>query len=61
MGFSQTGLPIIQHVGTLENPAAPVWFCGGFTGHGMSMAYETTRLAVDEMLDGKASIFSQLP
>ncbi|MCA9299518.1 MAG: FAD-binding oxidoreductase, partial [Phycisphaerales bacterium] len=32
MGFSPDGLPITREV----RPG--VWFCGGFTGHGMSMA-----------------------
>lgn len=57
MGFSVTGLPVVKRVGTELEAAAPVWFCGGFTGHGMSMAYETTRIAVGVMLDGAETPF----
>jgi hypothetical protein len=57
MGFSVTGLPVVKRVGTELEAAAPVWFCGGFTGHGMSMAYETTRIAVGVMLDGAENPF----
>lgn len=47
MGFSPDGLPLI---GPLPgNPG--VWFCGGFTGHGMSMAHRCARAAVEGMLD----------
>lgn len=49
MGFSSTHLPIIAAI-----PECPrdVLFCGGFTGHGMSMAYEVSRRAVATLLDG---------
>lgn len=51
MGFSADGLPI---VGPLEGDwvRGSVWYCGGFTGHGMSMAYRTAAAAVDGILDG---------
>lgn len=50
MGFSPDGLPLI---GPLPGwPDARVWFCGGFTGHGMSMAYRCARSCVEAMLDG---------
>lgn len=71
MGFTPHHLPIITRCWG-ENAAAShasregagdaksdhVWFCGGFTGHGMSMAYEVSRLAIAEMLDGIESGFS---
>lgn len=63
MGFTPHHLPIITRCWG-ENAAATgdaksdhVWFCGGFTGHGMSMAYEVSRLAIAEMLDGIESGF----
>lgn len=61
MGFSPDGLPLI-------GPAVPLgraadgephpWFCGGFTGHGMSMGYRAAHEAVDAMLDGREPQFS---
>jgi glycine/D-amino acid oxidase-like deaminating enzyme len=50
MGFSPDGLPLIGPVLT-EWPSRRVWFCGGFTGHGMSLAYRTSLAAIDCMLD----------
>jgi glycine/D-amino acid oxidase-like deaminating enzyme len=53
MGFSSDGLPLIGPIPL--NGAEPdprVWFCGGFTGHGMSMAYRAAHCAVASMLDG---------
>lgn len=50
MGFSPDGLPL---VGPLpEFPAGNVWFCGAFTGHGMSMGFRTATAAVAGMVDG---------
>jgi gamma-glutamylputrescine oxidase len=49
MGFSATHLPIITRVPRFR---AEVLFCGGFTGHGMSMAYEVSRRAVGVLCDG---------
>ena len=57
MGFSPDGLPL---VGPVESPGVEpgrVWFCGGFTGHGMSMAHTTARAAVGEMLGGEPTPF----
>jgi gamma-glutamylputrescine oxidase len=50
MGFSPDGLPL---VGPIEGdwPAHSVHFCGGFTGHGMSLAHRVSRAAVEAMLD----------
>jgi glycine/D-amino acid oxidase-like deaminating enzyme len=58
MGFTPRGLPIIRRVGATGSPEAPVWFCGGFNGHGMSMAYATTRAALAMMLEGAADPFA---
>lgn len=70
MGFTQHHLPIVTRCwgenaavshasreGAGDAKSDNVWFCGGFTGHGMSMAYEVSRLAVTEMLDGAESGF----
>ncbi len=55
MGFSPDGLPL---VGPLpEFPAGNVWFCGGFTGHGMSMGFRTATAAVAGMVEGAANPF----
>lgn len=48
MGFSPDGVPLVGPV----TPEGSVWFCGGFTGHGMSLAYRTAAGAVSAMLDG---------
>ncbi|MEQ9095212.1 MAG: FAD-dependent oxidoreductase [Phycisphaerales bacterium] len=48
MGFSPDGMPLVGPVGD----DGAVWFCGGFTGHGMSLAYRTAAGAVSAMLDG---------
>jgi glycine/D-amino acid oxidase-like deaminating enzyme len=57
MGFSPDGMPVVDQVRihTLSN--AHVWFCGGLTGHGMSMGYQTGRHAVRVMLEGEQSRF----
>ena len=62
MGFSPDGLPLIGPVLSSLVPRAqcPVptpWFCGGFTGHGMSMGYQAAHEAVDAMLDGREPQF----
>src|SRR5690606_29163117 len=55
MGFSPDGLPL---VGPLpEFPAGNVWFCGAFTGHGMSMGFRTAGAAVAGMVEGVKSPF----
>lgn len=62
MGFSPDGLPLIGPVepetaerfepfGSAPPEPGSVWFCGGFTGHGMSMAHRCARAAVEGMLD----------
>jgi glycine/D-amino acid oxidase-like deaminating enzyme len=51
MGFSPDGLPLVGQI----RPG--VWFCGGFTGHGMSMAQKTARTAVAAIVEGTASLF----
>jgi glycine/D-amino acid oxidase-like deaminating enzyme len=56
MGFSPDGLPLIGPVSSGATPSA--WFCGGFTGHGMSMGYQAAHEAVDAMLDGREAMFS---
>lgn len=56
MGFTPDELPV---VGPLKGAwdASQVYFCGGFTGHGMSKSFLTARAAVDEMLGGAATPF----
>lgn len=53
MGFTPDSLPMIGP--SHANPG--VWFCGGFTGHGMSMGFETARVAVEAMLAGTPRLF----
>lgn len=53
MGFSPDGLPLIGPIA----PASPIWFCGGFTGHGMSMGYKAAHEAVDAMLNAREPLF----
>jgi len=48
MGFSPDGMPLVGPV----SEDGSVWFCGGFTGHGMSLAYRTAAGAVAAMLEG---------
>ncbi|MBC7835659.1 MAG: FAD-binding oxidoreductase [Phycisphaerales bacterium] len=61
MGFSPDGLPLVGPIGggggDEADRAGRVWFCGGFTGHGMSMAYRTAQLAIAAMLDGADNPF----
>jgi gamma-glutamylputrescine oxidase len=52
MGFSPDGLPLVGAVSG-DWPRGAVWFCGGFTGHGMSMAYRASSAAVASMVDGE--------
>lgn len=56
MGFSPDGLPLIGAIPG-QWDAGRVWFCGGFTGHGMSLAHRCARAVVEEMLDGVATPF----
>src|SRR5207244_9845848 len=62
MGFSPDGLPLMGPVRVETDPEpawepGSVWFCGGFTGHGMSMAWRTAHAAVGAMLDGSPNPF----
>lgn len=56
MGFSPDGLPLIGPASSGATPSA--WFCGGFTGHGMSMGYRAAHEAVEAMLEGREPAFS---
>ncbi len=56
MGFTANALPVITPIPALGKRA---WFCGGFTGHGMSLAHKTAHAGVAQMLDGTSSLFSQ--
>jgi glycine/D-amino acid oxidase-like deaminating enzyme len=53
MGFSSDGLPLIGPIPGASGGGDPrLWFCGGFTGHGLSMAYRAAHAVVASMLDG---------
>jgi gamma-glutamylputrescine oxidase len=57
MGFSPDGLPLIGPIPARAEDAwqpaqGAIWFCGAFTGHGMSLAYRLSRIAIESMLDG---------
>jgi glycine/D-amino acid oxidase-like deaminating enzyme len=58
MGFSPDGMPIVRQT---RDGGGRVWFCGGLTGHGMSMGHLTARHAVGAMLDGTPSPFDLRP
>ncbi|MFM9957343.1 MAG: NAD(P)/FAD-dependent oxidoreductase [Phycisphaerales bacterium] len=47
MGFTRDHLPLI---GAVEGFEKSVWFCGGFTGHGMSLAHRATLCAARLMM-----------
>lgn len=57
MGFSPDSMPVVARVPvrTLKNDH--IWFCGGLTGHGMSMGYQTARHAVRVMLEDEPTRF----
>lgn len=60
MGFSPDGAPLVGPVSLdtgAPTPGSPVWLCAGFTGHGMSMAWRTSQLAVGAALDGAPNPF----
>ncbi len=57
MGFSPDGLPLVGAAPGACGLGGRVWFCGGFTGHGMSMAFETARGAVGAMLGDGSTLF----
>ncbi|MEO1584604.1 MAG: FAD-dependent oxidoreductase [Planctomycetota bacterium] len=50
MGFTHSGLPIVESVPVEGLESGWVWFCGGFTGHGMSLGVATASEAVRRML-----------
>lgn len=54
MGFSPDGMPIVRSCAGTDGR---VWFCGGLTGHGMSMGHVTARHAVGAMLDDAPNPF----
>jgi gamma-glutamylputrescine oxidase len=56
MGFSPDGLPLVGPIAG-DWPESSVWFCGAFTGHGMSLGHRTARAAVEAMLDGTPTPF----
>jgi glycine/D-amino acid oxidase-like deaminating enzyme len=58
MGFSPSGLPAITPLPGID-PSRGL-FCGGFTGHGMSLAYRTTEDAIAVLL-GEKSVESDAP
>jgi gamma-glutamylputrescine oxidase len=45
MGFSQDGEPMVGSMPTDEQ----IYFCGGYTGHGLGMAFNTAKTLVDLM------------
>lgn len=57
MGFTPDGMPVIGQVPIHTLTNSNIWFCGGLTGHGMSMGYQTARHAVEVMIDGKPTRF----
>ncbi len=54
MGFTTDGLPVMGPV----SEQGRVWFCGGFTGHGMSMGYLAAQECVAGMLEGAPMEFA---
>ena len=53
MGFTPDHLPIAD---ALDDDRR-LWFCGGFSGQGMSMGFKTAALAVESMLKGTPTAF----
>lgn len=53
MAFTPDGLPIADAL----DPERRLWFSGGYTGHGMSMAFRTATSVVEAMLGGPATPF----
>ncbi len=58
MGFSPDGLPVIGAVPVKGIDDGKVWYCGGLTGHGMSLGYRTARHSVRVMLEHEQTKFS---
>lgn len=50
MGFSPDGMPILGPVPGPLGESGRVWFCGGFTGHGMSLGFRTAQAAARAVL-----------
>jgi glycine/D-amino acid oxidase-like deaminating enzyme len=46
MGFTADGLPVVEPM----SDSGRLWFCGGYTGHGMSLGAITATRAVEAML-----------
>jgi glycine/D-amino acid oxidase-like deaminating enzyme len=57
MGFSPDGMPVVGAIPEPWNESGNVWYCGGFTGHGMSLGHRTATLAVRAMVNGGANPF----
>jgi len=70
MGFTPDALPIVAQVDPAGNPSdeqvnehgndqsdGRVWFCGGLTGHGMSMGHALARHAVGVMIGAEPTRF----
>lgn len=59
MGFTPDGLPLIGPIDAAGRPAptSPLWICGGYTGHGMSMAFKAAHEAVQAMLSRRSPPF----
>ncbi len=57
MGFSPDGMPVVARVPIHALKNNHVWFCGGLTGHGMSMGHQTARHAVRVMLEDEPTRF----
>lgn len=49
MGFSQDGQPLI---GSLPTDSS-VYFLGGFTAHGLGLAFKSAKVLVDSLMEGK--------
>jgi glycine/D-amino acid oxidase-like deaminating enzyme len=61
MGFTPDGLPLIGPIGNAGCSApldSPLWLCGGYTGHGMSMAFKAGSEAARAMLEGREPPFA---
>jgi len=56
MGFTPDGLPLVGPIPGY--PSRNVWFCGGFTGHGMSLGFQTANHAVAAMLGEEEPMFA---
>ena len=54
MGFSPDGLPIIARA---DKQPGKIWFCGGLTGHGMSLGARTAQAAIQTILGEEANPF----